>query len=329
MNDSGAVPMYNGLNDDLFSARRVIDIEIEGLQALSTTLGKTFISAMDVLSTVKGHIVVTGMGKSGHIARKIAATLASTGTPAFFVHPAEASHGDLGMITKDDAALVLSNSGYTPELSDLLAYAKQHCIPIIGITSNAESELAKLANLSLILPKCPEACALRLAPTTSTTMTLALGDAIAVALLERTGFSADQFQNLHPGGKLGRLFLKVSDVMHSGQEIPLIDERALMSEVIIEMTAKSLGCIGVISSKKKLVGIITDGDLRRHMCDSLLSKKASEVMTITAKTAFPNMLVSDALAEMNSNKITNLFVIEDHTPVGIIHIHDCLRAGVG
>ena len=212
MNDSRAVPIYDGLNDDLFSARRVIDLEIKGLKALSKALGKTFISAMDMLSTVKGHVVVTGMGKSGHIARKIAATLASTGTPAFFVHPAEASHGDLGMITRDDAALVISNSGYTPELSDLLAYANQHHVPVIGVTSNTDSELAKLANLAIILPKCPEACVLRLAPTTSTTMTLALGDAIAVALLERTGFSADQFQRLHPGGKLGRLFLKVSDM---------------------------------------------------------------------------------------------------------------------
>ena len=315
-------------NDDLASARRVLGIEADALQALARSLGEHFSRALDVIAAVGGRVVVTGMGKSGHVARKIAATLSSTGTPALFVHPAEASHGDLGMIAKGDAVFALSNSGETAELADLVAYAKRFELPLIAVTGSADSALAKAADVALTLPKSEEACPMGLASTTSTTVMLALGDAIAVALLERKGFSSDQFHVLHPGGKLGRRLMKVSDLMHSGDELPLIRSGAAMSDALIEMTAKSFGCVGVIDAKGNLIGVVTDGDLRRHMSPKLTGMSVDVVMTAGAKAIPPDWLASEAVGFMNAKKITNVFVVEGARPVGILHIHDCLRAGV-
>jgi arabinose-5-phosphate isomerase len=313
---------------DLASARRVLEIESQALAALAGALGSTFTRVLDVIAGVTGRVVVTGMGKSGHVARKIAATLSSTGTPALFVHPAEASHGDLGMIAKGDAVFALSNSGETPELSDLINYSKRYGIPLIAVTGGGASALAKAADVVLTLPASEEACPLGLAPTTSTTVMLALGDAIAVALLERKGFSSDQFHLLHPGGKLGRRLLKVADIMHTGEALPLIAAGASMSDALIEMTAKSFGCVGVVDGKRRLKGVITDGDLRRHMSAKLTSQAVDQVMTKGAKSIPPDILASEAVGYMNANKITNVFVVDGGRPVGILHIHDCLRAGV-
>lgn len=313
---------------DLASARRVLGIEADALAALAASLGPAFTQILDVIGGVTGRVVVTGMGKSGHVARKIAATLSSTGTPALFVHPAEASHGDLGMIAKGDAVFALSNSGETSELSDLITYSKRFEIPVIAVTGGQASALADAADVVLVLPKSEEACPLGLAPTTSTTVMLALGDAIAVALLERKGFSPDQFHMLHPGGKLGRKLLKVSDIMHAGDEQPLIAAGTAMSDALIVMTAKSFGCVGVVDKDGRLVGVITDGDLRRHMSPKLTGQTVDAVMTKGAKSIPPDMLASEAVAFMNANKITNVFVVEGAKPVGILHIHDCLRAGV-
>ncbi|MBI3113778.1 MAG: KpsF/GutQ family sugar-phosphate isomerase [Rhodospirillales bacterium] len=313
---------------DLASAKRVLGIESAALAALAGALGPTFTQVLDVIAGVTGRIVVTGMGKSGHVARKIAATLSSTGTPALFVHPAEASHGDLGMIAKGDAVFALSNSGETPELSDLITYSKRYGIPLIAVTGGGDSALAKAADVVLTLPHSEEACPLGLAPTTSTTVMLALGDAIAVALLERKGFSPDQFHLLHPGGKLGRRLLKVADIMHKGDALPLIASGAAMSDALIEMTAKSFGCVGVVDGKGRLKGVITDGDLRRHMSPKLTGQTVDQVMTKGAKSIPPDILASEAVGIMNANKITNVFVVEGGRPVGILHIHDCLRTGV-
>ena len=283
---------------------------------------------LDLLEGVRGRVVVTGMGKSGHIARKIASTLSSVGTPALYVHPAEASHGDLGMITRADAVIALSNSGETPELSDLLAYAKRDRIPVIAITGKADSALADAADATLALPATSEACPLGLAPMTSTTMMLALGDAIAVALLERRGFSSDDFQVLHPGGKLGRMLLHVADIMHAGDAMPLVDPPRPMAEVILVMTAKHFGCAGVVDRQGRLIGIITDGDLRRHIETDLLAMTAAQVMTPNPQSIRPQALASEALGLMNARQITNIFVVEAGRPIGILHMHDCLRAGV-
>ncbi|MDA1090908.1 MAG: KpsF/GutQ family sugar-phosphate isomerase [Proteobacteria bacterium] len=313
---------------DLASAKRVLGIEAAAITALAASLGKPFLQALDIMAAVKGRVVVTGMGKSGHVATKIAATLSSTGTPALFVHPAEASHGDLGMITKDDALFALSNSGETSELADMVAYAKRFGIPLIAVTSGADSALDKAADVSLVLPKSEEACPMGLAPTTSTTVMMALGDAISVALLERKGFSSDQFHVLHPGGKLGRLLIKVSEIMHTGDELPLIEVGTPMADALIEMTTKSFGCVGIADAKGMLMGVITDGDLRRHMSPDLLGRDSGDVMTKGVQTMAPEMLASEALAIMNSRSITNIFVTEGGRAIGILHIHDCLRAGV-
>lgn len=313
---------------DTLSAKRVLAIEAKALGALADSLGGPFCRALDIMAGVSGRVVVTGMGKSGHIGHKIASTLSSTGTPAFFVHPAEASHGDLGMIATDDAVLALSNSGETTELADIVGYAKRFKIPLIGVTGGKDSALAKAADVALILPNVEEACPMGLAPTTSTTVMLALGDAISVALLERKGFSPDEFHVLHPGGKLGRRLIKVSDIMHSGNDMPLISSECLMSDALIEMSAKSFGCVGIAGPDGLLQGVITDGDLRRHMSADLISKKTSDVMTKSAMSINPEMLVSVALGIMNIRSITNIFVTKDDRPVGILHIHDCLRAGV-
>jgi arabinose-5-phosphate isomerase len=312
----------------LDSARRVLQLEIDGLAALAGALDERFSAAIDILAATSGRVIVTGMGKNSHIGAKIAATMASTGTAAFFVHPGEASHGDLGMIARGDCLLALSNSGETPELADIVAYTRRFSIPLIAVTGRAQSTLARNADVALILPAATEACPMGLAPTTSTTMTLALGDALAVALLERKGFSASDFGVLHPGGRLGRMLMKVADIMHGGEEVPLIAETAGMAEVLVLMTAKSFGVAGILDGEGKLAGIITDGDLRRHMGPELLSLTAREVMTPQPRTIRADALAAEALGVMNQRKITTLFVLEDGRPVGILHIHDCLRAGI-
>jgi arabinose-5-phosphate isomerase len=324
------LPLESAPHPDLQSAIRTLRLEAQALDQLSSWLGEPFVAALDLLGAVTGRIVVTGMGKSGHVAHKIAATLASTGSPAFFVHPAEASHGDLGMIAAGDAILALSNSGETTELADIIVYAKRYSIPLVAMTAKAGSALADAASVALILPPAREACTLDLAPTTSTTVMMALGDAIAVALYERKGFSAEDFQVFHPGGKLGRRLLKVGDIMHKGEEVPLAGMDTPMSDVLLLMTAKSFGCAGIVGKDGGLAGIITDGDLRRHMEQGLLGRKAGEVMTARPKTITSKALASEAVAQMNrkSRPVTCLFVVDEVKPVGIIHIHDCLRAGV-
>ena len=316
---------------DLISARRVLQIEADAILQMQRSLNGDFIKALDLISASTGRVVISGMGKSGHIGKKIASTLASTGTPSHFVHPGEASHGDLGMITSDDVVMCLSNSGGTKELSDIIAYTRRFDIPLIAVVGKADSTLARRADVALILPDAPEACSIGLAPTTSTTLTLALGDAIAVALLERKGFSADEFHVFHPGGKLGGSLVKVSDLMHTGDEIPLIDENALMEATLLEMTTKGFGTVGIVGKEGLLTGIITDGDLRRHMGSDLLSKSAADVMTPAPQTISPRALAAEALSQMNSkgiNGITCLLVAEEGNPVGILSVHDCLRAGV-
>lgn len=310
------------------SGRRVLRVEAEGLEALARSIDGPFSEAVALLEGLRGRVVVTGMGKSGHVARKIAATLASTGTPALYIHPAEASHGDLGMIVEGDVLLALSNSGETPELADLVAFAKRFNIPIVGMTASATSALAKAAEVALLLPAAIEACPMGLAPTTSTTMMMALGDALSVALLERKGFSPDDFHVLHPGGRLGRRLLRVVDLMHVGDELPLVDGAMPMADALIVMTAKSLGCIGVVDARGALRGVVTDGDLRRHMSPELLARRADDIMTANPRTIRPDALASEAVRVMNERAITNLFVVGDGKAVGILHIHDCLRAGV-
>ncbi|MBF0326981.1 KpsF/GutQ family sugar-phosphate isomerase [Magnetospirillum moscoviense] len=313
---------------DIAAARRVLDTEAQALAALGDSLGAPFVAACDALAGASGRVVVSGMGKSGHVGRKIAATLASTGTPAFFVHPAEASHGDLGMITKDDAVIALSNSGETPELSDIIAFTRRFAISLIGITSRADSALAQSSDVALILPPIPEACPNGLAPTTSTTMMLALGDALAVALLERKNFSAADFRVFHPGGQLGRRLLKVADLMHGGDAMPLVGLDTPMAETLLVMTTKSLGCAGVVDADGRLAGIVTDGDLRRHMSGQLLTATAGQVMTRNPKTIAPNLLAAEALRVLNEKSITSLFVVQGGRPQGVLHVHDLLRAGV-
>jgi arabinose-5-phosphate isomerase len=314
---------------DIDAARRVLRTEIAGLEALVADLDGSFSAAVDCLSQVRGRVTVTGMGKSAHIARKIAATFSSTGTPAQFVHPAEASHGDLGMIADGDAVLALSNSGDTAELADIVAYTRRFRIPLLAMTRRDGSTLAKAADVTLLLPATAEACPMGLAPTTSTTMMLALGDALAVALLERKGFSAADFQVFHPGGQLGQKLLRVADIMHDGDAVPLIRRNAGMAEAILVMTTKSFGCVGVTDDAGKLIGIVTDGDLRRHMGDDLLRSPVDKVMSGRPKTIRPQALAAEALGQMNAASITSLFAVDEkRRPVGIVHIHDCLRAGI-
>ena len=310
------------------AAVRVLGLEADGLRKLADGLDGNFDAAVEILGHIKGKLVVSGMGKSGHIGRKIAATLASTGTPAHYVHPGEASHGDLGMIGPDDGVLALSNSGETAELNDLVAYAKFRGIPLLAMVGKALSTLGDAADVTLILPAMAEACPMGLAPTTSTTMMLGLGDALAVALMDRRGFSADQFQVLHPGGRLGREFIKVEDLMHLGAELPLCAADAVMSSVLLTMTEKRFGCVGVLDASGALIGIVTDGDLSRHMDDGLMRKMVSEIMTRGSKTIRPKALAAEALGFMNANNITCLFVTEDGLPQGILHVHDILRAGI-
>jgi arabinose-5-phosphate isomerase len=332
MRSANAVARADTKKSDLAAAQRVIAFAGDALRDLGEALNGDFTRAIDIILSVKGRVIVSGMGKSGHIGRKIAATLASTGTPAFFIHPAEASHGDLGMVTRADALLMLSNSGETAELSDLITHAKRIAIPLIGIANNPESALLQAADVALVLPKAREACPMGLAPTTSTTLMLVLGDALAVALMERRGFSTDQYRDLHPAGALGKALIRVSDLMHMGKEMPLVTEAAPMQELLIVMAERRFGCVGVIDRKGALTGIVTDGDLARHMNRDLMDRTIVSMMTRDPKTVPPEMLAAEALAFMNEKKITQLFVLDpdDKTkkPAGILHMHDCLRAGI-
>ena len=315
----------------VLSGLRTLETEAGGITALVAAMqdgmGVAFTAAVEAIRAARGRVVVTGMGKSGHIGRKIAATLASTGTPALFVHPAEASHGDLGMITADDVIMALSWSGETVELKNLIDYSKRHRIGLIAVTADERSTLAKAADVVLELPQAREACPHNLAPTTSSLMQLALGDSLAIALLESRGFTALDFGALHPGGRLGAALKTVRDIMHSGDKIPLASFGNRMSDALVEMTAKGFGCVG-ITQGQKLVGIITDGDLRRKMRPNLLDLQVETVMTKMPKTIRPDQLTSEALEILNSSKITALFVVEAGVPIGIVHMHDLLRAGV-
>jgi arabinose-5-phosphate isomerase len=333
MNDLPASPLpaprTKSGNEDLAVARAAIRAEIAGLEKMAAGLDTQFCAAVNRCAAVAGRIVVTGLGKSGHVARKIAATLASTGTPAQFVHPVEASHGDLGMIGLDDAVLALSNSGETAELVDIVAYTRRFGIPLIAITGGAKSALAGAADIVLLLPAAAEACPMGLAPTTSTTMMMALGDAFAIALLGRREFSSADFRLFHPGGRLARRLMRVDEIMHRGAEIPLVTPDARMSEAILVMSAKSFGCVGVWDSLGILIGIVTDGDLRRHMDDSLLSRIVAEIMHPYPKTIAAAALAAEALGLMNRSAITALFVVDGSGhPIGFLHMHDCLRAGI-
>lgn len=319
------------LHADIDVARQVLALEAAGLRALSASLDESFARAVDVLQAVAGRIVVSGMGKSGLVARKVAATLASTGSPAMFVHPAEASHGDLGMIVPGDALLTLSNSGETAELADLVAHGHRFAIPMVAITGRAESSLAQAAGVTLLLPPAREACPMGLAPTTSTTLQLALGDALAVALLTRRGFGPSDFRRFHPGGRLGAKLRRVREFMHAGEAVPLASPETPMHTALLLMTEKRFGCLGVTDAEGRLAGILTDGDLRRAMGPDLLTRHAAEIMTSHPRTVGPELLAADALREMTDRErpITVLFVVDaERRPVGILHIHDLLRGGV-
>jgi arabinose-5-phosphate isomerase len=314
------------------SAVRTLEAEAGGVNALSAAihdgLGRRFVAAVELIRGARGRLIVTGMGKSGHVGRKIAATFASTGTPAYFVHPGEASHGDLGMITPDDVIMAISWSGETAELRDLTDYSRRFRIGLIAVTANAESALAKAADVVLTLPQAREACPHNLAPTTSTLMQQALGDALAVALLESRGFTALKFAELHPGGKLGAMLKFVRDVMRAGDDVPLVCIGSRMSDALVVMTTKSLGCVVIVDGEGRLAGIITDGDLRRHMSANLLDLTVETIMTRQPKTVRPDQLASEALEVLNASQKTQLIVAERGKPIGVVHVHDLLRAGV-
>jgi len=314
----------------LDTARRVIREEAQALTLLADGLNTTLSDAVDLILKAQGRVIISGIGKSGHIARKIAATFASTGTPAQFVHPAEASHGDLGMVTRQDVVLAISNSGEAPELANLLAYTRRFDIPLIGITSKPASTLARHSDIILAMPQTPEACGTGVVPTTSTTMTLALGDALAVALMEHRDFSAENFRDFHPGGKLGAQLARVGDLMHAGDALPLVATSTPMSDTLLMISQKGFGVVGVLDESGYLCGIVTDGDLRRNMA-GLLDLTAGQVMTRHPRTIGPDALAEEAVNVMQDRKITCLFVVDPDGPAdvtGILHIHDCLRAGV-
>ena len=313
---------------DMKSAVKTIDREIETVQKLKETLSDGSLSrALDLMENASGRIIITGMGKSGHIGRKIAASLASTGTPSFFVHPAEASHGDLGMITEKDVVIAISNSGESKELIDILNYCKRFGIPLISITKNPQSSLGKAGDIVLKLPDNGEACPLGLAPTNSTTATLVLGDILTVAMLERKGFSKEDFNERHPGGKLGSILKRVADLMHIGDEMPILSEKSDIQTALLEMTSKRLGCVGFVDNNGNLTGMLTDGDLRRCLNAKTLNQDAYLIMTKNPKTISKDALAQEAIKLMNDKKITNLFVVENDKPIGVIHIHDLLSSG--
>ncbi len=319
-------------HDLIASAVRTLEAEAGGISALKAAidngLGRSFTAAIDLIRGVSGRVIVTGMGKSGHVGRKVAATLASTGTPAFFVHPSEASHGDLGMITPDDVIMALSWSGETAELKDLTNYSRRFKIGLIAVTACPDSALAQAADVVIALPQAREACPHNLAPTTSTLMQQALGDALAIALLESRGFTAVRFAELHPGGRLGAMLKFVRDIMRSGEAMPVVPLGTRMSEALVEMTVKSVGCVIITGPDGRLMGIITDGDLRRHMQPDLPRTEVEQIMTRSPMTVAPDMLASEALEILNSSKKTQLIVVQDDVPVGVVHVHDLLRAGV-
>ena len=330
---SESAPAPTAPHKYLATAIRVLETEAQALFKLSQFLDESFLQAVEMVAAAEGRVIVTGMGKSGHIGKKIAATFASTGTPAFFVHPAEASHGDMGMIVRGDIVLALSNSGEAKELNDLIEYTRRFAIPLIGITSRPQSTLAQRADIALLLPDCPEACPNGLAPTTSTTLALALGDALAITLLEKKGFTAKDFKVYHPGGKLGQQLMKVSEIMHSGEQLPVAPENIPVMEAIGIINAKGFGCIGLVNNQGILTGIITDGDIRRKLSADIVTKAAKDIMTRNPKTVSPDTLVAEAMAVMNDlknafRKITCLLVVDGSgKPAGLLHIHDCLRAG--
>lgn len=316
--------------DVLAVGKNVLQTEASALVDLKNALDESFTRAVEALANAKGRVIVTGMGKSGHIAHKIAASMSSLGTTAYFVHPGEASHGDLGMIEPDDIVIALSNSGDSPELSDIIAFCHRFNITLIGMTGRREGTLAKRSRIVLCLPPLEEACPFGLAPTTSTTLMLALGDALAIALLEKRHFSKEQYKMRHPGGKLGKLMLNAADLMHSGDEMPLVRAETKMSDALIVMTEKSLGCVGVVDENGDLQGIVTDGDLRRKMSADLLTRSAGEIMTANPRSVTRETSAADVVRIMNTTGkgITGLFVLDGKKPVGFVHIHDCLRAGV-
>jgi arabinose-5-phosphate isomerase len=320
---------------DIAIGRRVLEVEIRALEALGSSLDGVFVRAVETVAGARGRVICTGIGKSGHVARKIAATLASTGTQAHFVHASEASHGDLGMISPEDVVLALSKSGETAELSDIIAYTRRFSIPLVGLTARAESALGRAADVCLLIPDAPEACAETNAPTTSTTLMMALGDALAVALLERRGFKADHFKVYHPGGRLGAMLRTAGDLMHTGDELPLTPAGSSLAQGVGVISEKGFGIVGVVDSNERLVGIVTDGDLRRHLASGARADTVDEVMTRTPQVAHPRDLAASLLRQMNEREsggrrrpITQLFVVEEGRPVGLIHLHDLLRAGV-
>ena len=314
------------------AAKQVLDIETKGMNLLKDSIGDAFVQAVNLMFNTKGRVIVSGMGKSGHVGQKIAATLASLGTPSFFVHPGEASHGDLGMLTKNDTLVTISNSGESREMGDIISFSRRFSIPMIAITSCATSSMAQAADIVLLIPnkkEAPEACPLGMAPTTSTTTTLALGDALAVALLEMRGFTREEYHDRHPGGKLGSVLLKVSEVMAKGKDMPIVTPTTMMADALVVMTEKSLGCLGVVDDNGVLIGVITDGDLRRHMSADIIVRQAQDIMTKNPKTIPPNMLGTEAVGLMNAAKITNVFVVDaDGKPLGLLHLHHLLQAGV-
>ena len=315
-------------NADIINAIKTIDIEVEAINELKNSLDENLTKALNLIENSKGRIILSGMGKSGHIAKKIAASLASTGTPSFFIHPAEASHGDLGMVTNDDVIIAISNSGESKELIDILNYSKRFGIKLIAITKNPESSLAKAGDVVLKLPNAKEACPLGLAPTSSTTATLVLGDVITTGMIERKGFSKTQFNERHPGGKLGSILQKVKDIMHTGDEMPILNENSGINEIILEMTSKRLGCVGFVNQNKELTGMFTDGDLRRCISQDLKNVKATDIMTKNPITIKKDIFATEAIKILNEKKITNIFITEDKKPIGVLHIHDLLQKGI-
>jgi len=312
----------------IVTARRVLALEADALELMSRSLGEPFVKAVETILAAKGRVICTGIGKSGHVARKIAATMASTGTPAYFVHATEASHGDLGMIGQDDVILALSKSGETKELADMLSYAKRYSIPLIGMTAKADSTLGRAADILLQVPDAAEACAETNAPTTSTTLMIALGDALAVALLESKGFKADHFKVFHPGGKLGAMLRSAADLMHKSAELPLVAAGTPFIDAVKSMSGKGFGVLGVTSPDGKLAGIVTDGDLRRYLTSGKTAAIIDDVMNRTPLVASPGQLAADVLRTMNERKITQIFVLDEGKPAGIIHMHDLLKSGL-
>ena len=312
----------------IVAGRRVIRVEADALKMLEESIDETFTKAVETMGKASGRVILAGVGKSGHVARKIAATLASTGCPSYYIHPTEASHGDLGMITRSDVVMALSRSGETKELSDLIHYTRRFEIPLIGMTADRTSSLADASDVSLVIPDAPEACDETRAPTTSTTLMMALGDALAVALLEQRGFTGDDFKTFHPGGKLGALLRTVDDLMHSGDEMPLVQSGTEMADALSEMSAKGFGCLAVLDPAGALMGIVTDGDIRRIVAAGRMAMTIDDAMTRDPIVASPGMLASAVLAMMNEKRITQMFVVADEKPLGVVHMHDFLKVGV-